>query len=331
MPCIGVPYTRKLEDCRYQAPERDEVLSDGFDTGITEPTLENTGSGAFCRSMPTVAITEGDGVTRPDSCTWVVAADTVIRDRVINGRVILGERAHLYNCLITGPDAECMFNTALIIGPGQGDRARVEFCTIDPTVASPFYDGIADGLDVRRTTIINVTDGVRGFNQITGMCRIRMTGSVIESLTQFTPDYATGNRPETHNDAAQMQGNPSGDVTDLEFIGCAFNAYHSTTKGDVAELHRAELSALMLSPNVGSIHVTFRDGWLRGGIFCVNAGNDGLAGSELTVTNCRFERPGTSPNAPDVAFAVDSSLQPGLIQSGNIFIDNGEPVPISGA
>lgn len=327
--CTGVPYTRKLQDCAYKAPFRDDLLADGFEVGVTEPVPDNVGAGVGCLDMPTVEITAADGVTFEDPHTWRVDQYTTVRDRVIPGRVILGAGARLHNCLISGPPEEITFNTALITGPTSGDRARVEFCTIDPDLASPYYDGIADGLDVRRTKIINTTDGVRGFNQVTGECRISMQASLIDSLTQFTPDYATGNRPETHNDCAQMQGNPSGDTSDIEFIGCAFNGYHSTTKGDVAELHRAELSALMISPNVGTVHVTFRDGWLRGGIFCVNAGTDQGVGTELVVAGNRFERPGTGPNAPDVALAVDADIT--LTAENNVYIDNGEPVPVTGA
>lgn len=327
--CVGVPYTRKLQDCTYQAPLRDELLSDGFEIGTTEPVPGNVGAGTGCLEMPTVAITAADGATFENPHTWRVDPYTTIRDRIIPGRVLLEEGAELYNCLISGPPEEITFNTALVTGPNAGDRARMTFCTIDPDVASPYYDGIADGLDVRRCKIISITDGVRGFNQLTGLCRIRMTGCLVDELTQFTPDYATGNRPETHNDCAQMQGNPAGDVTDLEFVGCTFNGYHSTTKGDIAELHRAELSAIMVSPNVGTVHVTFRDGWLRGGIYCVNAGTDQGVGSELVVTGNRFERPGTGPNAPDIALAVDPDIT--LTAADNVFIDNGEPVPVTNA
>lgn len=332
MPCPGVTYTRTAtrNPFIYEAPFREDLLADGFVTGTTEPESGvNVGTGVFGRPTPTQAIVEGDGITLGPDATWTIDAGVTVQDRVIPGRVILREAAELRNCRITGPPTEVTFNTALITGPDTGTPARVLFCTVDPDVASPYYDGVQNGLNIQRSWITNVTDGVRAFNQTTGQCRIRMEGSQVDALTQFTPDYAfPGERPETHNDCAQMQGNPNGTVEDLFFDGCKLNARHSTTKGDVAELHRAEISALMLSPNVGTIHVTFTRGWLLGGIFCVNAGNDGLTGSELVLTDSRFERPGTDPLAPDVAFSADASLT--LTQSGNVFIDNGEPVPVTG-
>lgn len=331
MSCSGVTYTRTAvrNPFIYEAPFRDDLLADGFITGTTEPEDGvNVGAGVFGRPTPDQTIVEGDGIALGPNSTWTIGAGITVRDRIIPGRVVLGEGAILRNCVITGPPSEVEFNTALITGPDEGTHARVLFCTIDPDVASPYYDGIQNGLIVQRSWITNITDGVRGFNQTTGRCRVRVEGTLIDSLTQFTPDYATGNRPETHNDCAQMQGNPNGDVQDIYFDGCKLNARHSTTKGDLDELHRAEISALMLSPNVGSIHMTFTRGWLLGGIFCVNAGNDGLSGSELVLTDSRFERPGTDDLAPDVAFAADTSLT--LTESDNVYIDNGEPVPVTG-
>lgn len=328
MPCAGVTYTRTpANPYVWTAPEREDLLADGFVLGVTEPLGGvNVGAGVFGRLVPEQEIVEEEGVTLGPDYLWTIAADVTVRDRVIPGRVRLGSGARLVNCVVTGPPQEVAFNTALITGPSTGPVARVEFCTVDPEVASPYYDGIQSGLRVQRSWLKNITDGVRGFDTSVGMCRIRMDGCLIESLTQFTPDYATGDRPETHNDCAQFQGNPNGSLTDLMFVGCSLNARHSTTKGDVDLLHRAEISALMLSPNVGSVHITFRDGWLRGGIYCVNAGSDLLDGSELTLTDSRFERPGTGPLAPDIAFAVDDTILPGLTESGNTYIDNGEPV-----
>lgn len=334
MPCAGVTYTRPADNqFVWVAPERQDLLADGFILGTTEPDGGvNVGVGVFGRPTPAETIAEGPDVTLGPDAEYQIAEGATVSDVIIPGRVRLGVGARLYNCIVTGPPTEVTFNLALVTGPASGPGASVDFCTIDPDTASPYYDGIADGLTVRRTWIKNVTDGVRAFNQVSGTCRVRMEGCLIESLAQFTPDYAfPGGRPETHNDCAQMQGNPSGDLNDLYFDGCKFNGRHSTTKGDVAELHRAEIAALMLSPNVGDVHVTFTRGWLLGGIFCANAGNDALTGSELTLTDTRFERPGTDTLAPDVAFAVDDTLLPGLTQSGNVFIDNGEPVPVTSA
>lgn len=334
-PAPGVTYHRLPDDpWNWYAPGRPPMRPyDPFELGVTPPIAgETVGAGVRGQAWPSETIQTGIGIARGTDGIYRIDAGKLVRDVAIPGFVNLGAGAILENCLITGPSTEFTNERPLVLGSPTGQKAEMRFCTVDPTNPSPYYSGIGRGLHVYRSHIQNVTDGVTAFDTATGRCRILLEGVLIENLTQFTPDYAYqqgAGRAETHNDCAQMQGNPLGDVHDLIIDGCQLNARHSTTKGDVAELHRTEIAALMLSPNVGSIHMSVTRSWLLGGIYCVNAGSNKLAGSELIIGGCRFERPGTAVNAPDKALAVDSTLQ--LVHYDNTYIDNGQPVIPSSA
>jgi hypothetical protein len=157
------------------------------------------------------------------------------------------------------------------------------------------------------------------------------------SAAQFRPDYATGSRPETHNDVGvQCQGNPGGDNNDLYFEGCWADARHSTTKGTIPPTH-TQLAAIMVTPasGVGAVHMTYTKGWLSGGIYCVNMGSDGVnafGASSAVITYNVFEKPGTDIYgdgfAPDIALAVDPTMD--LTHFGNVY-DDGTPVPRTNA
>ncbi len=304
-------------------------ISGDFVLGSTEPVGGiNVGAGVL-RAYPTQTISVG-GTVSLSGATYTIAAGATVTDVIIPGFVNLNNGSVLENCAVTGPPTEQATGRPIVKGPSGGTQnlATVRFCTVDPDVASDYYDGVGyTNLHVERCWVKNTVDGIAAFDNFgNGGCNLLIEGTLIESLAQFAPDYVN-NRTESHNDCAQMQGNVGGTANDIYFDGCKFDGRHSTTKGDIPP-YRAQISALMLTPNVSSIHMTYTRGWLLGGIDCVNAGSP-LTGSELVITNNRFERPGTDPLAPTVALAVDSTLT--LTQSGNTYIDNGAPVPVTSA
>lgn len=308
-------------------------IFDTFVLGTTEPNGGvNVGAGVI-RAYPTNTISVG-GVVSLSGSTYTIAAGATVSNVVIPGFVNLNNGSVLENCVVTAPPTEQTTGRPIVKGPtgGTTNLAIVRFCTINPTASSPYYDGVGyTNLRVERTWIKNTTDGVAAFDNFSnGGCNLLLTGCLIESLAQFRPDYAyPGTRPETHNDGAQMQGNGSAtSADDIYFDGCKINARHSTTQGDIPPT-LTQIAALMLTPNVGNVHMTYTRGWLLGGIYCVNAGSNTLSGSDLVITNNRFERPGTDAEAPTVALAVDASLS--LTASGNTYIDNGQPVPVTSA
>jgi|GEM_PF-6687794 hypothetical protein len=305
---------------------------DTFTLGTTEPQGGiNVGAGV-ARAYPTQTISVS-GLVSLSGSTYTISAGATISDVIIPGFVNLNDGSVLENCVVTAPPTEQATSRPIVKGPtgGTTNLAHIRFCTIDPDVASAWYDGFGyTNLHVERTWVKNTTDGVAAFDNFgNGGCNLLIEGCHIESLAQFAPDYAyTGGRLETHNDCAQMQGNGGGNVNDIYIDGCKFDGRHSTTKGDIPP-YRLQIAALMLTPNVSAISMTYTRGWLLGGIYCVNAGSDTLSASELVITNNRFERPGTDPEAPSVALAVDSGLT--LTATGNTYIDNGQAVPATNA
>lgn len=311
--------------------------TDSFVHRTTKPTSSNVGVGVYqARSVPTQDAQGHTGVTwNSSSKEYTVSAGTVVEDRVFNGFVNLSDGSELVNCLVRGPATEVTNTRALVQGPSTSGQATIQFCTVDPQTASAHYDGIGRGIFARRCHILNVTDCVRAFSTSANGARIRVEDSLLERMTQFAPDYVN-TREETHNDIIQFQGNPNGNDNDIVLDGCALNARHSLTKGDIPP-YRDEIAAVMVTPqsSVGASHGTVTWCWLEGGIYCVNAGSDSalMSSSSLVLTNCRFEKPGSNTygdnRAPTWAIGADNSLT--LTASGNTYIQDGTAVPVTPA
>lgn len=301
----------------------------------------NVGAGIYeARPIPTVTADAKPGVTwNSSNKEFTVAPGVLVQDVVFPGFVNLGDQSRLLNFLVTGPDAEVTNTRALVQGPSTTGRATIEFGTIDPNVASAYYDGFGRGITARRTAVKNVVDGIRGFSTSINGARILAEDCAFTDPVRFAPDYVN-NRAETHNDTLiQFQGNPNGTNDDIVMDNCAANARHSMTKGDVPNLpaDHKQIAAVMFTPqnSVGAAHGRIIYCWLEGGIYCVNAGSDAplMTSSSLEISYTRFERPGTDTygdgRAPTIALAVDSRLQ--FVGVGNTYIDNGAPVPVTNA
>lgn len=240
----------------------------------------------------------------------------------------------LINCHIKGTATEQTSERQLAQGPTTSGQAELRFCTIDPQTASPYYNGMSQGIKAVRCWIKNCTDGIKAYSASGSGARIRGEGCLIDNLSQFRPDYAyPGTRPETHNDGIQFHNTLN--ASDVTFFGCKFNGRHSLTAGDVPAT-RTQIAAVMFTViGGGESHGSFDYCWFLGGIQCINAGSDSveMANSSLSITNSRFERPGTdeygdgrAPNA-NAAIVVDNSLP--FTDGGNTYMDNGQPVPVT--
>lgn len=308
--------------------------------GALSPGTTNIGAGIYeDRPFPTATITVGPGVSY-NSSTNRYTISTTVENVVIPGFVTLTETGVLRNFHIRGPAVEKTGGyLAMVEGPATSGAGLLEWGTIHPNVASAWYDGIGRGITARYVDVAGVIDGVRGFSTSVNGFRGHFEACDFHDSPQFTPDYAySGGRAQTHNDVVvQLQGNPNGDDEDIYFDGCRGDARHSTTQGNLPAT-REQISGIMVTPaaSQGACHATFTRGWLYGGDYLVNAGSDTVdlyGGSSLTITNTRFERPGTNARgdgrAPTVALAVDSGLT--LTAFGNTYIDNGAPVPVTNA
>lgn len=313
----------------------------GSGLGTVEPIGGvNVGAGFYQdRPFPTATITIGNGVTFNSTAgRYTVAAGVTIENVVIPGFLTLADGALARNVYVKAPPTEKLAGQALVEGPNTLGQGRIEWSTIAPEVASAYYDGIGRGIRAYACDVYDITDGTRGFSTSVNGVRIQCYATEFHHAAQWRPDYATSNRAETHNDVGvQGQGNPNGDDNDLYFEGCRVNARHSLTKGTGSPT-RNQIAAIMVTPaaSVGAVHLTYKNGWLYGGIFCVNAGSDGVNSfgpSSVVITGNRIERPGTDifgdGRAPDVALAIDPTLARTI--SGNVYVDNGAPVPITNA
>lgn len=325
-----------------EEPGWSDMWAGGGLIGLLKPIGgTNVGGGIFeDRPFPSATLTTGAGITyNATTKRFTLAAGVVIEDKVVPGFLSGAAGSKAINCHIAGPDTEYTGGyLAMVEGPSSVGQMELEWCTIDPNVASAYYDGIGRGVVARYCDVKNVVDGVRGFSTSVNGVRIQCYATHFHSSAQFRPDYANSNRDETHNDVmVQAQGNPSGDDNDLLFDGCWGDGRHSTTKGTLPAT-RAQISAIMITPqaSVGAVHMTCRNSWLSGGLYCVNGGSDTVddyGPSSLVLTGNRLERPGTDVygdgRAPDVAIALDPNLVRTV--SGNVYEDNGAPVPITNA
>ncbi len=299
-----------------------------FVLGTTEPVGGvNVGAGVIA-AYPTTNIPIGGAVSYNSSNGVYTITSGTWENYVIPGFAECSADVVLRNCAIIGTVTEQTSERQLVKGPTTSGQMTLEYCTVDPQTPSAYYNGISQGVKAVRSWIKNTTDGIKAYSTSSNGARIRCEGVLIDQLTQFAPDYAAS-RTETHNDCIQTHHF----LDTVELVGCKLNGRHSLTKGDIPP-YRAQIAAVMCTViSGGEFRLTLDQCWLLGGIYCVNAGSDSveMADSYLTITNSRFERPGTDQfgdgRAPSIALVVDNSLN--FTGSGNTYIDNGQPVPVT--
>ncbi len=304
-----------------------------FIRGTTMPVPGvNVGAGTSGHATPTQTITTGGSVSL-SGVTYTISGP--VSNRVIPGFVNLTAAGSLTNCLVTGPPTAQAVGRAIVQGPASGGQAAtVDFCTISPTVPTSYYDGVGStNLHVTRSVVRNCTDSLRVFDWAAangGTCNFRFLDSWAGELCQHEPDIA-GNRDRTHNDSAQMQGNPNGSATDILIDGSVLDARGSTTDGVIPAV-KGSLAGVMVTPagSIGPVKMTVTRSWLLGGLHTVNCLNANLtSASVVVITDTRFERPGTDPYAPSVAWSVKATNGPTITNTGNTYIDNGAPVSVT--
>lgn len=311
----------------WKRPGLSDITSAEFVPGSVKPIGGTNVGAGIIGATPSVTITATTGVTISGQVV-TVAAGTTVQDKVIPYFVNLGDGAKLLNCLITGPATEQATSRALVQGPSSG-LAHVEWFTINPQTPSSYYDGVgAYNLDVRYGHIKNCTDGVRAYNTLGAPVNIACRALHVEKFAQFMPDVANS-RTITHNDGCQHQGTSATVANDdVFFDGCRIDARRSAESGNATSSQPDNVAALMLTPNVGAIHLKFVNGWLSGGVATVNAGADALAtGSRLEITNTKFEKPGTVSDSPSYALLIQSGLT--TVFSGNTYEQDGTAVPVT--
>lgn len=302
---------------------------------VTEPSPLNSGAGRMPGGAALADLQTVDG-------NVTLAAGDVLTGKRINGFVDMVPGARLSNCYVAGPTAEITSGTRPLIrvtaAPSAvgGPRAEIEFCTIRPQVPSARVDGVGyRSYHMTRSIVQDTTDGWRFFADAgsNGLVNVLVEDTALLNLVQFRPDYANGNRAETHNDGAQGEYNAGGE-DDAVFDGVSINPQFVTYAG-TQPLVAPPLnqSAFMVSPNSGlgdRVFLKVQYSWLYRGVYTINAGAGTNSLGGLWLLNNRFERPGAPgvpAGNPEKSIVIDTTM-PRTV-TGNTYMDNGAAAPIS--
>jgi hypothetical protein len=328
-------------------------IPDAFVLKTTMPTAANSGAGVI-RPFPTEVI-NGD-VTVPTG--------TVLADKVINGKVNLVGTAALENCYLRGPldgsvgdqrtivrcdSATGNFTGAVDVrdvnfvgavgstdttGPGGHSNnipvPNVRFCTIEPSNPTAYMGGIGNkNYYAYRCKMREVVDGFAVFASSPFLSNTRGEGNFVESLAQFRPDPANGNRSHTHNDVVQYQGNQGGPLDSI-WIGNHFNGRRSTTAGTLPVETTPNFIAtftISVAPAVGAgeVNTYVEKNWLEGSTQIFNGGSPDNAAGEVTVISNLFERPGLAPDGPTRSLVIHSNSTR-ITTPPNYYLDDGVTV-----
>ncbi len=305
-----------------------DIADSAFVPGSVKPIGGTNVGAGILGAEPTITIANGGDVSISGQvCT--IAPGATIEQRVFPYFVNLSPGSRLINPKFIGPATEQAVSRALVQGPSSG-TAYIEWFTIDPQTPSSYYDGIgAYNLDARYGHIKNCVDGVRAYNTLGAPVNVACRALHIEKFAQFMPDVANS-RTITHNDGCQHQGTTATVANDdVFFDGCRIDARRSAEAGNASSAQPDNVAALMVTPNVGAVHLKFVNGWLSGGVATVNAGADALAsnGSRLEITNTKFEKPGTVSDSPSYALLIQSGLT--TVFSGNTYESDGTAVGVT--
>lgn len=296
-----------------------------FRLGETEPTSQNafTPSAVVGPRVPETSLENYAG-----DLTNISEGDRVDR-LVITGRVKPTTSGWvLRDCLIAPgePDpvgADPMDRNDLVPAldmrgvPAAG--GTVEFVEVRPSYRSHEMYGFKGGnVLVRRSVIVATTDGVQVHGSGTYPNDtpkfLVLAGCLIGGLRTFAdPNQSDG---WTHNDVVQAFGS----VTNLEIVGCA--------------LYGGRTSCILIQQQSGLYQtVTIDRNWLYGNHdvgSTINTSQNGrgviCAGGALTITGNRVAQAGKSPA---ILIASDTLKAPTTTISGNVYMETGEPVPIS--
>lgn len=295
--------------------------AEAFVLGVTEPTALNTGTVASGREFPTTVQTG----------SYTVPANTTIRDVIFDGFVTLSSGSVLENCVIRGP-LTYSGNTFLVRSvANHAVRPELRFCDIIPQAPSAYVSGVGSKFyRAYRCYVDQTVDAFGAFSSTTdGLTNVAIEGCFVPRMVRFAPDYANGNRAESHADGMQAQGNnaPGVGASDIIIRGNSFNArWHPTLGNPPASATAAgPLSCFMVSvntPNQTTVNATIDQNWLRSGgkSATINAGTY-PGGGALVITGNRMERPGFAADGPNWSILLDPDARPNATVSGNTYID----------
>lgn len=259
---------------------------DSFILGETKPTASNTGAGIL-RAYPTVVATGLVG-----GVLTLTGTQSLV-DKVVNGRVVCKGNNLIENCVINGGAAITSGAKWFINTSGATAQADIRFTTITCTNPTAWTNGIGErNYFAYRCLIEKTTDLFAAYCTTSGFdtpLNVKIHGCYGRQMVRFAPDYANGNRAETHNDWIQVQGGQG-----VDLFGNNMQAYHHPTLGTVPiPSPHEQIAAVMLTANTARItDITIRNNWIGGGQQAINGGAVNRAGTPnvVNVYNNIFDR-----------------------------------------
>jgi len=301
-----------------------------FTLGTTKPTASNSGAGVV-RGYPT-----GTGGTLTGNQTFTSGTTT---GKIINGNVTLSGTAQLMDCIVHGYlimnsssniAENCVIDGYLTAPTGhtwlvdtsnatQGGRAQIRYSTIVGRVTSYFLNGIGKrNFYAYRCDVSGVVDTLRVEPAAAGgVGNVLVEGCFTHEMQWCSPD-PTHSDNMSHDDGCQLRGG-----TDVTLTGNTIWGNWSPTVGSTGRPATAQnLSCIMLTPDIDQIVVTCDRNWFDYGVDIVNGGDSNLtAASTATFTGNRFGRNYTR-------YPLNLSGAETRTVSGNVFEDDGSPVPV---
>lgn len=284
---------------------------DLFSLGITKPLSNITGAGII-RPYPTRVVNGNVTLTAGQSLV----------DTIVNGKVSCqGAGWLIENCVIRG-SAAGFAQGDWLVNTGSSAGGTIRFSNVNPQTPNAYTNGIGPRkYTAYRNEVWECTDCFSAFPTLAGVAvDVTIQGCYAHDMTRFSPDYATNNRAETHNDIFQSQGG-----SNIRITGNWFSAYHSTTKGEPTQvLPHIQIAAIMINNNIGDTTDIFvTKNWLDGGEFTVNAG--AATGNPVITDNIFDYGARQFPDGSGTTYAISVKSTQNYIVSGNVYND-GVPV-----
>jgi hypothetical protein len=182
----------------------------------------------------------------------------------------------------------------------SGTDILVEDTEVALTNPSPFLDGIGgSNLTVRRANIHGGVDGIKMGSNSTLEC------SYIHDMVSFASDPNQGGGP-THNDAIQILSGSTIRVIGNELV-----------------VAKSQNAAIQVTQDFGLVSdLMIESNWADGGGCTFNFSHNGGTSLTVTANNNRFGR-NSFYNCP-----ILKSTETTLNATGNVWDDNGMPVPV---
>ena len=275
--------------------------SGGATSGIAATFGSNSGTSPACPSVQPDATNTG---VPPGVALTVVNQDVHI---TLDGTVIDAEDIHGF---VVVSASHVTIKRSIVRGgmaTANGDGIRVasgtDILIEDTEVAlahpSAYLDGVAgSNFTVRRANIHGGVDGMKLGSNSTVEC------SYIHDLASFTSDPNQGGGP-THNDAIQILSGSTIRVTNNQLLASI-----------------DQNAAIQVTQDFGAVtDLVIEGNWADGGGCTFNFSHKGGTSLALTASNNRFGR-NSYYDCP-----ILKSTQTTLTQSGNVWDDDGTPVP----